>query len=174
MGRPTLPDISSVSEVIDLITNPDKYVTYMQEFRRIHQETVYALGDLATKEKLDAAVAKLAADKTAFEQEKADASDGVAAEVKDLAKSRNLLDEDIKTFCKAAKKEDDELEVKARSIDQRYAEADKFVKEQEVLWLAKHAENEQEKKNWEYKQSVLDAALAKITPVAKALGVSLE
>lgn len=53
MGRQVLPSISKIEEVLDLVTNPDKYIQYMKEFRDVYNETMNVLGILDTKEKAD-------------------------------------------------------------------------------------------------------------------------
>ena len=53
MGRPVLPSIAKLEDVLDLLTNPDKYVKYLNELRQIHAETANILQLLDTKQKAD-------------------------------------------------------------------------------------------------------------------------
>ena len=174
MGRATLPSISSVTEVIELITDPDKYITYMKEFRRIHAEAEEALGALATKEALDLAVAKSVEDRVAFEREKADVKRALEAEAVENAHDRANLEAQIEKYRAEVDKEDAALEAKAQEIAKKYAEADQFVKQQEALWSIKFQELAQSTANLQVREDALAVAKAKIEPVAKALGVVLE
>ena len=54
MGKMVLPSISKIEDVLDLLTNPAKYIQYMQEFKTVYDEAHNALGDLHTKEAADA------------------------------------------------------------------------------------------------------------------------
>lgn len=50
MGRLGLPSVTKMEDVLDLITDPDKYKRYITEFMSIYKETQLALGNLQTKE----------------------------------------------------------------------------------------------------------------------------
>lgn len=174
MGRATLPDIQSVTEVIALITDPEKYINYMKEFRRTHQEAVDALGALAQKEALEAALAALVADKAAFEKEKEDTRKVIAAEVAENAFDSANLETQINRYREEVEKEDAELAALTQEINKKYAEADQFVKEQEAVWGIKFQELVASTANLQAREDALVVAKAKIAPVAKALGVILE
>jgi seryl-tRNA synthetase len=47
------PQIGGVHELLDLISNPDKYQEYMEQLVRMRDEVVARLGDLDNKEKAD-------------------------------------------------------------------------------------------------------------------------
>ncbi len=174
MGRATLPDIGSVEEILDLILKPAKYIAYLTEFKRVRDEAVNALGALAKKEALDAAKAKAEEDKAAFEQEKVDARDELRAEAAENAHDLENLEAQIEKYRAEVDKEDAALEAKAQEIAKKYAEADRFVKEQEASWGIKFQELATSTASLQAREDALAAAKAKIEPVAKALGVSLE
>lgn len=174
MGRPTLPDISSVEEVLDLITNPEKYITYMKEFRRIHQETVDMLGQYAAKDTLDAAVATLARDRSALEDEKAEAKRTFKAEAAETAHDLAHLEAQIEKYRVEVENEDTKLEEKERGVAQRYAELDQFEKAQRAILHEAQAEQDAHYAILLQREEILNAAKAKIEPVAKALGIVLE
>ena len=54
MGHRALPSISKIEEVLDILTNPDKYLQYMKDFKAAYDEAKQSLGDLQTKEEADA------------------------------------------------------------------------------------------------------------------------
>jgi hypothetical protein len=56
MGRQSLPSISKLEDVLDLLTDPDKYIKYLKEFRDVYTETHNIIGVLDTKEKVDRAL----------------------------------------------------------------------------------------------------------------------
>lgn len=53
MGKQVLPSISKLEDVLDLLTDPDKYIKYLKEFRDVHDLTMQTLGILDTKEKAE-------------------------------------------------------------------------------------------------------------------------
>ena len=57
MGRPLLPSITKIEEVLDLVTDPAKYLKYMTEFKIAHDQVLHALENLDTKEKAEAFLA---------------------------------------------------------------------------------------------------------------------
>lgn len=174
MGRAALPEINSVVEVLELITNPEKYVTYLKEFRRVHQEAVSALGNVETKEKADALYVKVQADAKAL----AENQDAFTEAKKDHAYSLERAEDHLSQVAV-------DLDTKARNFDmyserehasilKKYAEADATAKEHAEHYAQLLAEIEFERMQLAEQKQHLDAVKAKIEPVAKALGVSLE
>lgn len=53
MGRMPLPSIDRWEDVVEILTNKDKYMTYLTEFQQAHSVAQTALGDLNTKERAD-------------------------------------------------------------------------------------------------------------------------
>lgn len=54
MGRMPLPSIDRWEDVLEIVTNQDKYVKYMIEFQQAHDAAVASLGNLNVKELADA------------------------------------------------------------------------------------------------------------------------
>ncbi len=53
MGRISLPSISKIEEVLDVLLDPAKYQKYLVEFKAAYDEAANALGNLKTKEQAD-------------------------------------------------------------------------------------------------------------------------
>ena len=70
MARPGLPSITKMEEVLDLITNPEKYKKYIVEFMTLHAELKNMLGDLATKELAESFLSQAAEAKSFAEQDR--------------------------------------------------------------------------------------------------------
>lgn len=70
MGKMSLPSISKIEDVLDLLTDPEKYIQYMTEFKQAYDEAHNALGDLKIKGQADMYLAS-AVDKYEESQKKA-------------------------------------------------------------------------------------------------------
>jgi len=53
MGRISLPSISKLEDVLDLLLNPEKYKQYLLEFKNAHDAATLALANLETKAQAD-------------------------------------------------------------------------------------------------------------------------
>lgn len=78
MGRNALPPILKLEEVLDLITNSEKYIKYIKEFQALYQEAKLALGDLDTKEKADMYLSQAMDENTRVKKEKTKAQELLA------------------------------------------------------------------------------------------------
>ena len=128
MGRAGLPSISKIEDVLDLLTDPEKYIRYLTEFKSVHDEVKASLGDLDTKAKADAyferASDALAKSAVYVKSVKADA-EKIASDVQ-AEKDRALVRAQEAAASIAG--EHDRLSARAREIDSKYATCDAFVK----------------------------------------------
>lgn len=174
MGRAALPEINSVVEVLELITNPEKYITYLKEFRRIHKDAQDALGLVDTKDKMDVLVAStheavrtLAEQKAKFAEEskyRIDAFHKRDEEFCDSVAKFHIMREEFEKYVAREKAE----------VGKMYAEADATEKKRAAAYDRLFKAVEDKNAELTAKQEQLDAIKAKIAPVAAALGVSLE
>lgn len=123
MGRISLPDISKVEEVLELITNQDKYVKYMNEIVVAHKAAKEALGDLQTKEQADVYLAQAADRHASAVRHETDAK---AA----LAKAQNDVSQQTQDL--AQEKRHWQTEYKSQADLQRQAGLD-LAKEKEAF-----------------------------------------
>jgi len=122
MGRQSLPSISKLEDVLDLLTDPDKYIKYLKEFRDIYNETLNVLSILDTKEKADKYMS--------------DASDKMKAVVLAEQKSKDKLATLYNDYTQA----DADLRSALREFDKKVEEDKSSFARREAEILKKYAE----------------------------------
>lgn len=174
MGQRALPSIDGILSALEVVTNPDKYATYMKDLAAAYEQAKDAQGDADTKGKLDAFSVIIDSKQAALDKNTKVAQEALRAEKEALNAKREQHAQDVEAFLhqqdNAAQKHDEAL----RGIAQRYAEQDAYVKQCEVGFAQRNADYEQKNAVLVEREARLEVMLKKVAPVAAALGVTLE
>ena len=155
MGRPILPSISKLEDVLDLITDPEKYRKYLIEFKVSYDSVKNAVGDLDTKEKADKYLYDAQAQAKEAAQILKSADEHYDAVIKDAQIEAGNIKATAKDYLKSA-------EVKLQSLDttqKLLSDFEKVLNERELVLNVKQSELDAQATNQANVRKALDAEL---------------
>lgn len=112
-----LSPITKIEEVLDLITDPEKYVQYLKDLKDAHAEVEAALGTLKTKKEAEGLLAQ-AFDASEFATK---LREDVQNEIKT---QREQLRQDLEVFNKEVAEKREELRDREKNIEQKRVEVE--------------------------------------------------
>lgn len=174
MGRVILPSIDGIVSAIEIVTNPEKYTVYMAEFQYAHDRAKEKLGDVDTKDKLEALGVLVDSKQAALDKSTKDAQERLRAEHASLSAQRDAHEHELDIFLRQQANAKQKHEEALREISKRYADQDAYVKQCDAEFAVRRAEYDSKDQALAEREAKLDATTKRIAPVAAALGVSLE
>lgn len=174
MGRQILPSISKLEDVLDLLTDPEKYTKYLSEFKQVYDETLNILGVLDTKQKADSYLSDASAKFKAADLHAHEVEYKINAETLKLAAQYADLEEEAQSLALRITEHDEYHSRRESELIKKYAECQKYRDETFHELTEKQTHIDAMKAKLEIEVKAASALREKYEAVAQAIGLKVE